>query len=211
MRSNVRWGWHDQGFIGDDFKIGAPGEIWVIDSIRTWVVPGAAAHQPGHLGDAYQDVRLYFGGAASDLTPVSAGEFTAGSDENANANIRISEATANGETTYDDFGTNLRIWQVDFSNLGTKVRGGETYRFGVWGQGREVPGETGQRFTWYNHAYSAELSSGAQSGADGAMLVFDGGGRFQKQFHTKGSGWDKEADINVQVFAHRVSGGRTTR
>src|SRR5215469_9367275 len=59
-RSNVRWGWHDQGFLGDDFTIGAPGEKWVMDAIRTWTVPGTQAHPVNHLGDAFQDVRLYF-------------------------------------------------------------------------------------------------------------------------------------------------------
>src|SRR5579871_1477718 len=55
-RSNVRWGWHDHGFLGDDFTIGAPGEHWVIDAIRTWAVPGTAEVNLPHLGDYYQDV-----------------------------------------------------------------------------------------------------------------------------------------------------------
>src|SRR5947209_13902548 len=53
VRSNVRWGWHDHGFLGDDFSIGAPGEHWVIDAIRTWVVPGHSGTQAAHLGDFY--------------------------------------------------------------------------------------------------------------------------------------------------------------
>ena len=32
VRSNVRWSGDNQGFIGDDFIIGAAGEHWVIDS-----------------------------------------------------------------------------------------------------------------------------------------------------------------------------------
>src|ERR1700724_653618 len=52
-RSNVRWGWHDHGFLGDDFTIGAPGEHWVIDSIRTWAVPGGAENNPEDMGDFY--------------------------------------------------------------------------------------------------------------------------------------------------------------
>jgi hypothetical protein len=208
VRSNVRWGWHQHGFMGDDFTMGVPGERWVIESIRTWAVPGTGARRPGRLGEAFQDVRLYFGSASRDLTPVSAGDLSETGDETSNANIRIMEATQNGEIAYDDFGTSLRIWQVEFRGLNLKVNGGETYRFGVWGLGRPIPGEDGKRFMWYNHASNAELSGGTQDGADGDMILFDGAGRFEKKFQAKGAGWDKNADINVQVFARRVSGGR---
>src|SRR5438477_12790807 len=70
-RSNVRWGWHDHGFLGDDFTIGASGERWVIDSIRVWTVPGTATAKAAHLGEFYEDVRLYLGSASKDLTPVA--------------------------------------------------------------------------------------------------------------------------------------------
>ncbi len=191
--------------MGDDFTIGRPGEHWVIDSIRTWVVPGAGAHRPLRLGDAYQDVRLYFGPAARDLTPVAAADLSEGSDETGNANVQVTDATQNGEIAYDDLGDSLRIWQVEFRGLNLKVDGGQTYRFGVWGLGRPIPGQEGKRFMWYNHASNAELSGTAQDGADGAMILFDGAGRFQQTFRAKGAGWDKNADINVQVFARRVS------
>ena len=204
VRSNVRWAWHDKGFLGDDFKIGAPGERWVIDTIRTWTVPGTGAHRPSHLGDAYQDVRLYFGSAKKDLTPVAAGSLAEGGDATENPNIQVMEATQNGEISYDDVGTSLRIWQIEFRGLGLAVNGGETYRFGVWGLGREIPGEDGKRYMFYNHASNAALSGKAQDGADGAMLLFEGSGRFQQTFQAKGNGWDKDADINVQVFAHRI-------
>jgi len=203
-RSNVRWGDTEERFLGDDFTIGAAGERWVIDSIRTWAVPGSAAHHPERLSDAFQDVRLYFGGAHKDLTPVAAGAFTEGSDGNDNPNILVSEATKNGVISYDDFGASLRIWQLDFRGLNLTVNGGETYRFGVWGLGREVPGEEGKKFMWYNHASNAPLSGSKQDGADGSLLIFDGTGRFRERFQGRGNGWDKEADINVQVFAHRL-------
>jgi hypothetical protein len=209
VRSNVRWGWHQEGFMGDDFSFGAPGERWVIDAIRTWTVPGNSAHRPVKLGDAYQDVRLYFGAAGRDLTPVSAGDLAEGADESANPNIQITDATQNGDIAYDDFGANLRVWQVEFRNLNLTVNGGETYRFGVWGLGRPIPGEDTKRFMWYNHASNAELSGATQDSADGSMLLFDGAGRFQQTFQAKGAGWDKNADINVQVFAHRATGSRS--
>src|SRR5580658_4154392 len=58
-RSNIRWSLYDSGFLGDDFTVGAAGESWVIDTVRVWTVPGVTKIDPEHLGDFYQDVRLY--------------------------------------------------------------------------------------------------------------------------------------------------------
>jgi hypothetical protein len=205
-RSNVRWSWYDHGFVGDDFTVGAAGERWVIDSIRVWTVPGTAGNQAARLGEFYQDVRLYFGGAARDLTPVSTAQLSADSDEIGNPDVRVTEATQNGALMYDDFGTPLRIWQVEFTNLNLTVAGGMKQRFGVWGNGRAVPGSEDKTYTWYNHASNAALSGARQDGADGEMLLFDAAGRADQAFKAQGNGWDKVADINVQVFAHRVGG-----
>src|SRR6266571_2864003 len=165
VRSNVRWGWHDHGFLGDDFTIGAPGEHWVIDAIRTWTVPGHSEAMAARLSDFYQDVRLYLG--SSDLTPVATALLVDGTDEIDNQNVRISEATRNGALLYDDFGTSLRIWQIDFTNLNIPVRGGSKTRFGVWGMGRAIPGQDGKTYMWYNHGSNAALSGNRQDGADG--------------------------------------------
>ena len=207
VRSNVRWGWHDHGFLGDDFTVGLPGERWVIDSIRTWAVPGGSAANFPHLGDYFQDVRLHFG--KGDVTPLSTAQLSPGSDDTSNADVRISEASAGGALLYDDFGTSLRVWQIDFNNLNVAVEGGVQYRFGVWGNGRPVPGSEGKAFTWYNHASNAALSGNRQQGADGVLLLFDAAGRSEGAFNTEGNGWDKPADINVQVFAHRVDSRHT--
>jgi hypothetical protein len=202
VRSNVRWGLHDHGFLGDDFTIGAPGETWVIDSIRTWAVPGTAEFSYSHLGDYFQDVRLHFGTA--DLTPVSTAQLSAGTNDTSNTNIVVTDSAENGAILYDDFGARLRIWQIDFNGLNLTVEGGTKYRFGVWGNGRAVPGKDGKTFMWYNHASNAALSGNRQDGADGQMLLFDAAGRFEGTFGAEGNGWDKPSDINVQVFAHPV-------
>jgi hypothetical protein len=208
-RSNVRWGWHDHGFLGDDFTLGAAGEHWVIDSVRTWAVPGGAGATFSHLGDYFQDVRLHIG--QSDVTPVATAQLTAGSNETGNANVRVSDASENGALMYDDFGTPLHIWQVDFTNLGLAVDGGVKVRFGVWGMGRAIPGDTdGKTFMWYNHASNAALSGSRQDGADGVMLLFDAAGRAEGTHNAQGNGWDKPADINVQVIAHRVDAAKPT-
>jgi hypothetical protein len=202
-RSNVRWGWNDHGFIGDDFTIGAPGEHWVIDAIRTWTVPGHS-EVAAHLGDYYQDVRLYLGTTSADLSPVATAQLAEGSDDVSNRNVAISEATGNGTLMFDEFGTGLRIWQIDFVNLGIAVRGGSKINFGVWGMGRAVPGANNATYTWFNHASCAAFSGNRQDGADGLMGKFDAAGRFEGTLGADGNGWDKPSDINVQVFAHRV-------
>jgi hypothetical protein len=205
-RSNVRWASGDSGFLGDHFTIGSAGEKWVIDSIRTWAVPGLGDLDPDHLGDFYKDVRLYFGRSDGDLTPTLATTLTAGTDETSNADIQISEATKAGTPLYDDFGTFLRVWQLDFTNLHMTVEGGISYGFGVWGMGREIPGRDGEEYMWFNHASNAPLSAAREDGADGVMLLFDGAGKAAGEFKAQGNGWDKNANINIQVFAHRVSG-----
>jgi hypothetical protein len=206
-RSNVRWGWHDHGFLGDDFTVGAPGERWVIDSVRTWAVPGRSGANLPAFGDFYQDVRLHIG--KDNVTPVSTAQLSPGSDETSNADVHISDSSQSGDLLYDDFGTPLRVWEIRFDNLNLAVDGGERYRFGVWGIGRAVPGVEGKTFMWYNHASNAPLSGGRQDGADGTMLLFDAAGRAEGTFQGDSNGWDKASDINVQVFAHRVEARRT--
>ena len=213
-RSNVRWSWYDSGFLGDDFAVGAAGERWVIDTVRVWTVPGANKIDPEHLGDFYQDVRLYFGGSASEssdrersgegLSPIVTGLLTAGSDQVSNPNVVISDATASGVVPYNDFGTSLRIWQIDFTQLNLKVEGGAKYRFAAWGLGRPLPNKADKTHPWFNVATNASLASTRQDGADGEMLLFTSGGKFKSAFDSKGAGWDKSSDINVQVFGHRA-------
>jgi hypothetical protein len=204
-RSNVRWTWYNNGFIGDDFTIGAPGEHWAIDAIRTWTVPGDTTC-PAALGDLYQDVRLYFGGSAGDLTPILSGRFQPGASQPDNPAISITDATANGLLEYENFGSLLRVWQIDFKPAGLVVDGGAKYRFGVWGLGRPT-GEADRAYSWFNLAANAGLSGVGAASADNRLLKFDAAGAYQGSFDANGSGWDKSADIDVQVFAHKVRGG----
>jgi hypothetical protein len=203
-RSNVRLSNDQDGFVGDDFTIGAQGETWVIDAIRTWAVPSISVTSSKRLGDLYQDVRLYLGPAANALTPIASATLTSGSDDSENPDITISEITQNGAVPYDDFGTNLRIWQIEFTNLHKVVKGGTRYGFGVLGMGRSVPGHEDKVQPWFNHGSNAPLSAVQQDGADGKLLVYDGGGKFVEAVDLKGAGWDKSSDVNVQVLAHRL-------
>jgi len=209
-RSNVRWAIPDDGFLGDDFTIGVPGEKWVIDSIRTWAVPGMGGSDPLHLGDFYQDVRLYFGGPSGDLTPLVTARLAEGTDTTG-ARLRTSEASGATTLLYDDFGRSLRVWQIEFKGLNLPVDGGVKSRFGVWGMGRPIPGGDGKNYMWFNHASNAGLSGARQDGADGVILEFDAAGRAAGELHPEGQGWDKPADINVQVFAHRAADATTSQ
>jgi hypothetical protein len=203
-RSNVRWTGQGDGFVGDDFSIGAPGETWVIDTIRTWAVPQIPVTSSAHLGDFYQDLRLYFGTAAGNsLTPIASAELAPGADEPESTSIRVADVTHDGAIPYDDFGTSLRIWKVEF-HPNKVVQGGVKYAFGVWGMGRPIPNKQDKIYPWFNLASNAPLSASRQDGADGVLLLFDGGGKFDSTFDSKGSGWDKSSDLNVQVVAHRV-------
>jgi hypothetical protein len=204
-RSNIRWSLYESGFLGDDFSVGAVGERWVIDTIRVWTVPGVNATDPEHLGDFYQDVRLYFGADDGGLTPMETGSLTPGSSQTNNPNILISDATANGVVPYDDFGTNMRVWQIDFTQLDLSVPGGVKVRFGAWGLGRPVPGKLDKTFAWFNAASNAPLAVTSQDGADGQMLLFTSGGKFKSAFDGMNAGWDKSSDVDVQVFGHRAA------
>jgi hypothetical protein len=203
-RSNIRWSLNESGFLGDDFTVGAAGERWVIDTIRVWTVPGVNGADPEYLGDHYQDVRLYFGGAEGGLTPLTTGLLTAGSSQSSNPNILISDATSSGAVPYEDFGTNMRVWQIDFTQLNLSVEGGAKNRFGAWGLGRPAGRAAGLTNAWFNAASNAGLAAAKQDGADNQMLLFTSGGKFKGVFDGKGAGWDKSSDINVQVFAHRA-------
>lgn len=204
-RSNVRWSLYDTGFLGDDFSIGAAGESWVIDAIRVWTVPGAASTEAEHLGDFYHDVRLYFGADRDGLTPIVAAQLQPGSDAVANPHVLISDLTKSGAGSYDDFGTNLHVWQIDFTGLNLAVQGGVKYTFGAFGLGRTRPDNASKTYAWFNAASNAEFSGAKQDGADGKMLLFTSGGKFKSVFDGKGAGWDKSSDIDVQVFAHQAS------
>lgn len=214
-RSNIRWSLYDGGLLGDDFTVGATGESWVIDTIRVWTVPGVNKVDPEHLGDFYQDVRLYFGDTTGGLTPLVTGQLTAGSSQSTNPNILISDLTASGGPAYQDVKKDMQIWQVDFTQLNLKVQGGEKYRFAAWGLGRFVPAKASnvkprqlpkerKTYAWFSAAANSEYAAARQDGADGSLLEFTSGGKFETVFSGKGAGWDKSSDINVQVFAHRV-------
>ncbi len=197
-RSNVRWTLYSQGFVGDDFTIGQPGEKWTIDTLRVWAVPGAQGVDPASLGDVYQDIRLYIGSGDGDLTPVSTGRLSRGSNAVDGADIVITEAAP----IYEDFGAQFKIYQIEFRNLNLTVNGGERQRFGAWGLGRSI-GDKGEIYPWFTHGSNAVQSQARADGADGKLLLFEAAGRYAKEYNASGAAWNKDSDLNVQIFAVR--------
>lgn len=206
-RANVRWTLYSDGFAGDDFVIGKPGEKWVVNTLRVWAVPGAFGSDPAFLGDVYQDLRLYVGGPGEDLTPVASGRFARGSNAVDGADVVITEAT--DVPLYENFGMDLKIYQIEFRNLNLRVEGGQTYRFGAWGMGRNV-GEKGEIYPWFTHGSNATQGEAPADGADGKLLLFESAGRYAKEYDATGAAWNKSSDLNVQIWA-RKAGARGTR
>lgn len=193
-RSNVRWTLYEQGFVADEFRLGEPGEKWVVDKVRVWAVPGARGVDPAALGDFYSKVQLFVGPAEGDLKAIASADLAPGSNEGS-GNVRILDGVMEGAPLYDDFGAHYRIWQLDFENLKLAVEGGQTYRFGSFGTGRD-----GQ--AWFTHGANAAKSSSRQDGADGKLFLYDTTGKFASEYVAGGKAWNKTADLNVQVFAH---------
>lgn len=205
-RSNVRWTLYSQGFVGDDFVIGKAGEKWVVDTLRVWAVPGAYGEDPANLGDVYQDVRLYVGGAEGDLTPVATGRLERGSNVVEGADIVITEAA--DVPLYENFGAALKVYQIEFRNLNLRVEGGARYRFGAWGMGRNV-GEKNEIYPWFTHGSNATQGEAPADGADGKLLLFEAAGRYAKEYDATGAAWNKSSDLNVQIFARQAARTRS--
>jgi len=206
-RSNVAWGYAqnpEQYFTGDDFTLGATGDVnnpmWQVTKVTTWAVAGNNGDLNFFLGDRYENVRLFMGGL-SGISQVSGGNFTLGQDQTDNADITISRVTyANGEG-YDSFGNFAQLWKVEFSNLNLIVNPGELTQFGVTGTARDQVNRT-----WFNHASNAALSGSTQQGSDDLYRYHDlqdlvtGSGLDD----SNGNGWDKSSDINVLIEAQAV-------
>lgn len=206
-RSNVRWSWFDEGFVGDDFRIGEPGERWVVTRMKVWAVPGARGlGDPDYLGDFYSDVRLYLGSMESGASPIATGTLELGTNVTSNAAITISEARSDsGYVDYDDFGQHVRVWEISFDGLAFPVEGGKTYVFGAYGLGRAIPGQDGATYPWFTHGSNAPLGGAAADGADEGLRLFKASGQYAGPFSSTGNGWNKSSDLNVQVFARRLA------
>lgn len=204
-RSNVAWAYDygNTGIEGDTFTMPTlpPGQNWIINAVRTWVTVGG---QPtsGQFGpgDEFNDLSLYMGASASNLSEVSSGNFT-GSSTTDNANITVSQVhyASVPEPDYQtSSGSYIPIYQIDWTNLGIVASSGQTFAFAPIGTAKSTS------YAWFNHASNAAKGGVPADSSDGLIQEFDFTGHYIDTYDTNGLGWDKSSDINVQVFATPV-------
>lgn len=100
-----------KGFLGDTFRVGKAGEVWMIDAVRVWVVPERCSLHPG---DRYSEIVLL--GALDNppiegqpvcdchaMTALSTAPLTRGAATSPNRNFKL---TPHGD-----------VWQLDFRDL----------------------------------------------------------------------------------------------
>jgi len=206
-RSNVTWGYGqspEQYFTGDDFTLGATGDInnptWQITKITTWTTGGTAGDLNFFMGDRFSNVRLFVGGA-SGISEAAAGNFALGQDQTDNANITFTRTTYQGGENYQTTsGAQAQLWKVEFTGLAIDVNPGDMVQLGITGTARNAG------FTWFNHASNAALSGSTQQGSDDLMRYHNlndlvaGSGTWD----SLGNGWDKSSDMNMLVEAQAV-------
>lgn len=202
----MTWSFGSDWITGDDFTIGATGELWVITKLSGWSVEGSPDDK---LGNWFQNVTLYGGPVDSALSPLISGNLTVASNINSNPNITHTPVQYVGGLDYQgSSGSYYQIWQHDF-NIAWVVAGGEKYGFAADGLLK-----TGVFDYWFNHASNAALSGSLQQGADNLYLGWYRPDDFPAPpFYcdsgnpTTCGGWDKSSDINVQIFATLWSPG----
>ena len=208
-RSNVNWDFCNQdnctgSLAGDDFLLPAldPGQKhWRIDTIRVWVVEGLI-EDDWAFGDLFDTVSLFLGADPSSVQKVATANVNSGQNTTDNSNITITKVQYPGGANYQDPNDEFaQIWQIDFNNLGYFDPG--LYLFGADGLfGNDT-------FPWFSHASNATLSGTPQQGSDDKYRKFTGNAgngsiTFDSFIDSKGNGWDKSSDINIQVFATQV-------
>lgn len=118
-----------KGFLGDSFRVGNAGEVWMIDTIRLWATPKIeAASCSQNLGDHLEKIALL--GALENqpvpgqpecdchaLVAVATANLQKGSSDSANRDVQIDRA--NG------------LWQIDFRNVRWSIPGGLEVLFSV--------------------------------------------------------------------------------
>jgi len=174
------------GYVADHFRLGASGEIWVIDTIRVW------DRSPGKLGDAFESLTLFGGieavppppGAPPEaecdchnLMTIKSARFQPGSSAGAPADI-----------TGSNLDSGLR--QVDFQNLHWSVPGGLDVQFGVMGIPRHG------NLPW---RYQAAVMQDQHQ-----LKLFDDKGKLEGPL-TEGVPADGRLGVSLQVWAHRAA------
>jgi hypothetical protein len=166
------------GFVGDHFKIGGIGEVWIIDTIRTWAKSSAGQTT---LGDAFESVTLFGGIEAMPPTPGQPPEPEC--DCHNLMTIQVARLAPGPDQPGTVAAPGTR--QIDFRNLHWSAPGGVNLQFGVMGLGRA------NNQAWYNH--------GVRMDEPHSLKLFDEHGKFDGPY----TGEEAEMGLNVQVWAHK--------
>jgi hypothetical protein len=114
------------GFTGDFFRIGASGEVWMIETIRLWAIPARGPACGRELGDSIEKITLL---GALDNPPVpgqpvcdchalielATVPLQKGASASGNPSVRLSRSGG--------------AWQLDFQNVRWSVPGGTDVLF----------------------------------------------------------------------------------
>jgi len=179
-----------EGFLADDFQVGAAKEDWVIERIRIWAVPDLKATAPHGLGDVVNKISL-FGGIAPDSPPPGQ-KPAADCDCHNLPTIKVATVEPGGNATDMKDVTIATIqqngsdvWQIDFKDLKWSVPGGTNIQFGVLA-------ESSSLYNWYN--------LGAAPAQGQHLRVFSSAGKLQSVFQA-----ETPARMNVQVWGHLLA------
>ena len=205
-RSNVAWDFLGAYASGDTFSLPSTGDasapVWRIEKLTTWFIAGSPNPLDNfQLDSRFSEISLFLGsdnGTGSSVDRVANSKIT-GNTAGA-ANVTITPLTYNGGLDYQgSSGSDIQIWQVDFTNLG-KFSAGD-YLFSVTGSPDSE--------NFFNHASNAALGGVTADGADDQYAWFSGSASdtsltYGGIFDSNGNGWDKSSDINIQVTATPV-------
>ncbi|MBZ5586436.1 MAG: hypothetical protein LAQ30_30470, partial [Acidobacteriia bacterium] len=166
-------------FVGDDFSVGAAGEVWVIDTLRTWVLADDA---PGLL---FQNLTLFGGLAGQPLTKEQAecvchgvvAIKTAGAS--GSPDVSFSQEGRQPAPEYQVQRRTFRLWQIEFRNVRWSVPGGVGVQFALNAETPRV---------WFSYSSPVEAAH--------RLRVFDAAGQLRSFLDSGGNG------INLQVWGH---------
>ena len=171
------------GFLGDHFRIGASGEVWFIDTIRTWT----RTDESSGLADVFESISLFGGIEASpppagqppqpdcdchNLMTIKTGIVPAGNDQSTNGDVAWTRVSPG-------------LFQIEFRNLHWSVPGGTDLQFGVKGTGR------GRRQPWTDQVAATPEAH--------ALKTFDDKGKLEGPYAID----DPKIGLNVQVWGHK--------
>jgi hypothetical protein len=184
-----------------------------VDTVRVWVAPGfSGANNPVDLADWFANTSLWIDtNNDGTVEGVSSGVFNAQTNSISNSNIRY---TKTGRKFKSANGFVADIWQVEFTHLGLHLPGRATYKFGVKGIGRSIPGSSASTpgpdyYPWFLlAANAAEAGFGSSAFADGHYYEYRADGKPYNSANTpnglvnsvKVGEWNKTSDILVQVL-----------